>query len=209
MVLMLQCFLNYYALCIPSDRDPIFTSSFWQAAIKQTGAQLKMSTAYHPEMDGQTERVNQQVECYLRCFISAHPKRWSKWLSLCEFWYNTNWHSSLDKSPFEVLYGHEPRYFGLTPAVTIDQTDVQLWLEQRQVVNESVRQHLLRAQQRMKAQADKNRTERQFAEGESVFLKLQPYVQSSVVHRSNNKLAFRYYGPYPIVKRIGEVEYSS
>ena len=114
---------------IVSDRDPIFTSLFWQAVHKQTGTQLKMSTAYHPETDGQTERVNQQVECFLRCFISAHPSRWAKWLSLGEFWYNTNWHSSLGKSPFEVLYGHSPRYFGITSADTIAQSDVQQWLE--------------------------------------------------------------------------------
>jgi hypothetical protein len=82
---------------IISDRHPIFTSSFWQTLFKSTGIQLKMSSAYLPET-GQTEHVNQQVECYLRCFISAHPSKWSKWLPLCEFWYNTNWHSSLGKS---------------------------------------------------------------------------------------------------------------
>lgn len=88
-----------------SDRDPVFTSTFWQSVFRATGSQLRMSTANHPETDGQTERVNQSIECYLRCFISAHPSHWAKWLSLCEFWYNTNWHSSLGQSPFEVLYG--------------------------------------------------------------------------------------------------------
>ena len=58
---------------IISDRDPIFTSQFWKMLIARTGTQLNMSTANHPETDGQTERVNQQVECYLRCFISAQP----------------------------------------------------------------------------------------------------------------------------------------
>jgi hypothetical protein len=83
-----------------SDRDPVFTSQFWQSVFRATGTQLKMSTSNHPETDGQTERVNQSIECYLRCFVSAHPQDWSKWISLCEFWYNTNWHSSLGKSPF-------------------------------------------------------------------------------------------------------------
>jgi hypothetical protein len=68
-----------------SDRDPVFTSSFWQSVFKATGTQLKHSTAHHPETDGQTERVNQSIECYLRCFISAHPHHWAKWLPLCEF----------------------------------------------------------------------------------------------------------------------------
>ena len=72
---------------------------------RATGTQLKLSTAIHPETDGQTERVNQSLECYLRCFIAAHPRHWSKCLPLCEFWYNTNWHASIGKTPFELLYG--------------------------------------------------------------------------------------------------------
>lgn len=60
---------------ILSDRDPVFTSDFWQHLIKRTGAKLNMSTTYHPESDGQTECVNQQVECFLRCFVSAHSQK--------------------------------------------------------------------------------------------------------------------------------------
>lgn len=166
-----------------------------------------MSSAYHPETDGQTERVNQQVECFSRCFISAHPTKWSKWLSSCEFWYNTNWHSSLNKTPFEVLYGQHPTYFGLSANSAVARVDVQQWLDQRKVILASVRQHLLRASQRMKLQADKKCTERSFQVGDMVFLKLQPYVQTSVVHRSNHKLAFRFYGPYQVLEKIGTVTY--
>lgn len=106
--------LHGMPLYIVSDGDSVFTSKFWQALAKRTRVVLNMSTAYHPETDGQTKRVNQQVECFLRCFMSAHPNKWAKWLSLCEFWYNTNWHSALNKSPFEVFYGHGPRHFGIS-----------------------------------------------------------------------------------------------
>jgi hypothetical protein len=58
-----------------SDRDPIFTSKFWQALFTQLGSELHMSSAYHPETDGQSERVNQCLECYLRCFSHAFPRR--------------------------------------------------------------------------------------------------------------------------------------
>lgn len=74
-------------------------------------------------------------------------------------------------------------------------------------MRESVRRHLLRAQQRMKAQADKRRSERSFNVGDSVYLKLQPYVQSSLAPRAHLKLSFRYYGPYTVLERIGPVAY--
>jgi hypothetical protein len=70
-----------------------------------------------------------------------------------------------------------------------------------------IRLHLSRAQARMKRQADKHRSERSFAVGDSVYLKLQPYVQSSIATRSNNKLSFRFFGPFTILERIGEVAY--
>lgn len=70
-----------------------------------------------------------------------------------------------------------------------------------------IQQQLTRAQQRMKQQADKNRSERQFAVGDMVFLKLQPYIQSSLAPRGNNKLLFRYYGPHRVLQRVGHVAY--
>lgn len=124
---------------IVSDRDPMFTSQFWRLLIAKTGAELNMSSSYHPATDGQTERVNQQVECYLRCFIGTHPTQWSKWLSLCEFWYNSNWHSPLNKSPFKVIYGHTPRYFGIYSSDTLAPSDLQQWLDSRQLILDSVR----------------------------------------------------------------------
>ncbi|XP_073360196.1 uncharacterized protein [Aegilops tauschii subsp. strangulata] len=130
---------------IVSYRDPVFSSNFWQALVHRTGTQLNMSTAYHPATVGQTERVNQQIECYLRSFISSHPSKWSKWLSQCEFWYNTNWHSAVGKSPFEVLYGYSPRYFGIAASDTVAPMDILQWLKDREVVVASVKQHLLRA----------------------------------------------------------------
>lgn len=164
--------LHGLPLSLVSDRDPVFTSQFSHAVFRATGTKLRMSTSHHPETDGQTERVNQSIECFLRCFISSHPQHWSKWLSLCEFWYNTNWNSSLGKSPFEVLYGRQPRYFGISASDQIVSPDIQAWLWDRVLVLGSARQHLLRMQQRMKHQSNKSRTERTFAVGDEVFLKL-------------------------------------
>lgn len=168
---------------IISYRDKIFTSRFWQELFRLSGTTLKMSSSYHPQMDGQTERVNECLETFLRSFVHTCPSKWSLWLSLAEYWYNTSPHSSLGRSPFEVLYGRSPRHLGISVSDAATQLDLQSWLQHRELMIKVIKQHLCRAQQRIKAQADKVRLEREFKVGDWVYLKLQPYVQSSIATR--------------------------
>lgn len=93
------------------DSNKIFLSNLWQELFRLAYVQLKMSTAYHPQTDGQIERVNQCMETFLRCVVSAAPVKWFEWLHLAEFWYNSSWHSTLVCSPFEALYGYAPKHF--------------------------------------------------------------------------------------------------
>lgn len=148
-----------------SDRDRIFTSTFWRELFRLAQTSLCMSSAYHPQSDGQTERVNQCLETFLCCFVHTCPKQWIRWISLAEFWYNASPHSALGRSPFEVLYGHPRRHFSLSPESATDSSDVETFMSERQVMNAAVCQHLLRAQQRMKSQADKKRSDRSFYVG--------------------------------------------
>ncbi|GJV38096.1 retrotransposable element Tf2 [Tanacetum coccineum] len=93
---------------IVSDRDKVFLSNFWKALFAELKVKLKLSTAYHPQTDGQTEVVNRSLGCYLRCMCGEKPKEWIKWLPLAEFWYNTNYHTSTKTTPYEAVYCQTP-----------------------------------------------------------------------------------------------------
>ena len=92
---------------IVSDRDSKFTSNFWKSIFEATGTQLAYNTAYHPEIDGQTERVNQVVEDILRAYCMREPSKWTRYLYLVEFAYNASFQRSIGMSPFKALYGQE------------------------------------------------------------------------------------------------------
>jgi hypothetical protein len=140
---------------IVSDRDKVFLSKFWQELFWMTGTQLNFSSPYHPETDGQTERVNQCLEGYLRCFVHSCPQKLLQWHPLVEFWYNTTKHSAISKSPFEVVYGCEPVQLGINRLESCAVPDVTEWLRKLKLMRGVIHQHLVRAQTCMKHQAEK------------------------------------------------------
>ena len=88
---------------IVSDRDKVFSSSFWKTLFSLSDTKLLMSIAYHLQIEGQTEQVNQCLEMYLRCAVHDTPKKWRSWLPLAELWYNCSYHTSLGCTPFKAL----------------------------------------------------------------------------------------------------------
>lgn len=157
-----------------SDRDRIFTSNFWQALFKSLGVKLNMSTAHHPQSDGQTERVNQCLEAYFRNMAFNEPKKWCSWLAMAEWWFNTSYHTATKFTPFQCLYGFPPQ---IGEVFISGPTDIEAvsFLQQKGQIQQQLKHNLLVAQQRMKKYANRNKSDRQFQGGEMVYLKIQPY----------------------------------
>jgi hypothetical protein len=137
-----------------------------------------LQLVYHPQTDGQTERVNQCLKNYLRCMAFLEPKKWVSWMSLAEWWYNITYHTSLKCSPFEALYGYHPPLISEVMVPGLESSAVD-FLQQKQHMLTKLRDNLTKAQQRSKKYADRNRSDRVFNVGDMVYLKLQPYRQCS------------------------------
>eukprot|EP00253_Pinus_taeda_P031027 PITA_31027 len=192
---------NLYGLpiSIVSDRDPIFTNNFWQELLRIQGTQLKLITSYHLKKDGQTEAVNKCLETYLRCFTSEKQHIWVHCLPLAEWWYNTNYHATTEMTPYEAVYGQLPpsptSYLkGCSKVQAVDQL-----LQHRATMLAHLRENLHQAQNRMKQQVDQHRSERQLQEGDQVFLRHQPYKQTSLKDKGCQKLSPKFYRPYQVL----------
>jgi hypothetical protein len=118
-----------------------------------------MSSVYHPQTDGQTERVNQCLEMYLRCAVHDSPKHWKAWLPLAELWYNSNFHTALGCSHFKALYGYDLSINVVLPNSVGTSTPAEQILQDRETHLEILKQHLSTAQNRMKIQSDKQRSD--------------------------------------------------
>jgi len=94
---------------IVSDRGPQFTAGIMKELNRMLGIDTKLSTAFHPQTDGQTERMNQELEQYLRMFIDHRQEQWLEWLGMAKFTYNNKVHTGTKVSPFKANNGQDPR----------------------------------------------------------------------------------------------------
>jgi hypothetical protein len=187
---------------IISDRDPRFTSGFWKALWQQLNTQLRMSTAYHPQTDGQTERANRVVEDMLRAFVNLHRDDWDEYLTTVEMAYNSSPHTSTGYTPFELNGGSA--MLPIDIALRSRQgTDVQavedLVSEVRQHL-EDARLLLLKRQETQKKYADQHRREERYAVGDEVMLST-----AQLPARYRGKLSDPYTGPFRVVAVKGDV----
>ena len=208
--------LHGVPISIISDRDSRFTSRFWQSLQKALGTRLDMSTAYHTQTDGQSERTIQTLEDMLRACVIDFGKAWDTHLPLVEFSYNNSYHTSIKAAPFEALYGRKCR----SPLCWAEVGDTQLEKGQAtdntltgpEIIRETtekivqIRERLKASRDRQKSYADQRRKPLEFQVGDHVLLKVSPW-KGLIRFGKRGKLNPRYIGPFEILARIGPVAY--
>ncbi|KAA3473673.1 Retrotransposable element Tf2 [Gossypium australe] len=198
--------LHGVPLSIISDRDPRFTSRFWKKLQEALGMKLSFSTAFHPQTDGQSERVIQILEDMLRCCVLEFQGNWEKYLPLVEFAYNNSFQSSLKMAPYEALYGRKcrtPLYWSELREKQIHGVDLIRETEEKVKV---IRECLKVASDRQKSYSDLKRKEIEFTVGDKVFLKVSPW-RKVLRFGHKGKLSPRFIRPYEVTERIGPVAY--
>ena len=194
---------------IVSDRDPRFTSIFWRALWSQLGTTLSISTAYHPQTDGQTERQNRTLEEMLRAYVSARQDDWDECLAAAEIAYNNSIQASTGATPFFLNYGQHPR-LALDHAISAAQTSNNPTAADRIAALhqqlEKAKVALHSAQQRQAQYANQNRREVQLTPGvDRVWLSTE-HLQLKDSGQTK-KLLSKYIGPFNIKRNVGAVSY--
>lgn len=188
---------------IISDRDTRFTSQFWHNLTEQLGCKLKLSTAFHPQTDGQTERANRVLEEYLRHYINPHQSDWDEWLPLAEFAYNNSHHEAIGTTPFYMNYGKHPR-LPSGPSKPARFPAVTAFVKSIQDIVSQAKTRLQAARDRAKHYADKQRRDFTLQQGQRVLLSTK-FIQLKVP--GANKLLPKYIGPFNVKDVLSEVSY--
>ena len=189
---------------IVSDRGSIFTSQFWKALSKSLDLKQRLSTSFHPQTDGQTERMNQTIEQYLRIYCNYHQDNWSELLSLAEFSYNNAQHTSIGCSPFYANYGYNPWFnVELHPFSKYPVPAAKERAEQLKALHEELIELIKTTQNQQARYYDAKHKRVEYQVGDKVWL-----LSSNInTQRPNKKLDWKRFGPYPIIEKIGTQAY--
>jgi len=189
-----------------SDRDPKFTCHLWGALHEVMGTKLRLSSAYHPQTDGQTERTIHTLEDLLRACVLDNRGSWDNLLPVIEFTYNNSYHASIGMAPYEALYGRKCQtplcWYQDGESSIVGPELVQQTTEKVRLIQERMKT----AQSRQKSYADQRRRPLEFEEGDHVFLRVTPTTGVGRALKSK-KLTPKFIGPYHILCRVGLVAY--
>lgn len=191
---------------ITSDRGTQFTSLVWKAFCQKLRIQANLSTAYHPETDGQSERANQEVKQGLRLYCNYMQDDWARWIPMVEFADNNNVSSASTISPFYFNKGFHPRMSFSPDSTSYEATRERLLVTKAEDITQRMeemlhygRAQLVEAQAKMKDQADKHRTDITFNIGDKVWVSSKDIQTTRPSHTLEDKML----GPYKIIKKVG------
>jgi len=177
------------------DRGPQFAAELTKELNRMLGIKTKLSTAFHPQTDGQTERINQEVEQYLRFFIEHRQKDWPEWLAMAEFAINNKVHMVTKISPFMANYGKKLRMGGDIRKKGKVESAIE-FAERMKKVHKKAEVALRKTQEEMKRYADRGRKEtEEWRKGDRILLSTKNLVFKE---RPSKKLTERYVRPYAI-----------
>lgn len=189
-----------------SDRGPQFIAQFWQHLAKRLRVQLAKSTAFHPQTDGQTERINAVLEQILRATTSYRQDDWVEWLGTAEFAVNSARSASTGASPFEINYGYQPR-IGFEPIPSSEEApaiDAEEFALRMQDINDYVQIQLQVAQSRYEEYANRSREGApEYRPGQLVWLNAQ-HIRTV---RASRKLDWKNLGPFEVEEAVGPYAY--
>jgi len=186
---------------IISDRGPQLMAGLIQELNKMLGIKSKLSMAFYPQTDGQTERVNQELEQYLRMFINHRQEQWPEWLGTAEFAYNNKAYSSTRTSPFKANYRQDPR-IGFKGRKKGKYQGAEKFIEKMKEIQEEAKAVLKKVQEEMKKYADRKRVEvNDYKVGDLVMLSTKD-LKYQMVRRRTDKLTERFVGPYKMKKVV-------
>lgn len=194
---------------ILSDRDPRFTAHFWKAFWTQLGTTLKMSTAYHPQTDGQTERANRTLEEMLRSVVNFKQSDWDEHLATAELAINNAKQSSTGFTPFRLNYGQEIQMpldqaiAGLRPSNNPEAVER---IARLQADLKLAKVNIEKAQERQAHYADQHRRDVTFAVGDKVLLSTD-HLKLAGADKRTPKFTYKYIGPFKIKRVIGANAY--
>lgn len=190
---------------IVSDRGTVFTGEFWRTFIYSLKVKHKLSTAYHPQTDGETERQNQTMQHYLRCYTNETQDNWARLLPQAEFAYNNSVHSTTGTTPFYATYGFHPCFeFELEDDLSkkgvpaAEELALQLKNE-----NEALTLHWQRSIESQKKYYNAHHKPITFKAGEQVMLSSKNFK----LRQPKKKLSHRYLGPFTIEEPVGKQAY--
>ncbi len=195
---------------IISDRGSLFTSRLWVNLMYSFRIERRLSTAFQPQTDGQTERQKSVLEQYLRTYVNYQQDNWALLLALAEFAYNAAVHSSTSKAPFKIVYGEVPR----SDILALDEVqkysanrgssaEGESLMERIRATGEEVTKSLVRAQAYQSRTYNKSHCDVEYKAGQKFWLR----VKNITIERPSRKLDWQKYGPYRIIDRIRKVAY--